>query len=124
MRARRAHPDDGTVGGAGITMLVRHNLGLPAWNPGPAITVGIFAGILVYLIVLGVFNMVPIPPLDGSHVVASLLPDELSVRYRSVGFFGIFLILILMRWHPFAVLFGQIIGALAYPLYLMIAFFQ
>ena len=83
-----------------------------------------FSGGIVLNIVLGVFNMVPIPPLDGSHVLASLLPDELSIRYRSIGFFGIFFILILMRWHPFAVLFNQIIGALAYPFFQMIVLFQ
>jgi Zn-dependent protease len=83
-----------------------------------------FYGGIVLNIVLGVFNMIPIPPLDGSHVVASLLPEEMSVRYRSVGFFGIFFILILMRWHPFALLFSQVIGALSYPFFLMIQVFQ
>ena len=48
-------------------------------------------------IYLAVFNMLPVPPLDGSHVVASLLPPALGERYRSVGFLGIFLILVLMR---------------------------
>ncbi len=82
-----------------------------------------FAGGITLNIVLAVFNMIPIPPLDGSHVVASLLPDELSERYRSIGFVGIFIILILMRWQPFNILFSTIISALSYPLRILIQMF-
>ena len=48
-------------------------------------------------IFLAVFNLLPVPPLDGSHVVASLLPAELGARYRRIGFAGIILILLIMR---------------------------
>ena len=47
-----------------------------------------------YLIV---FNLLPIPPLDGSHVVKYLLPPAWSLRYQQLGFFGIFLLILLMR---------------------------
>lgn len=70
----------------------------------------------VYLnVVLAVFNMVPVPPLDGSHVVASLLPDDLAERYRSVGFFGIFIIIFLMRIPAFSAVFNAVIGAVFMP---------
>ena len=48
-------------------------------------------------IFLAVFNLLPVPPLDGSHVVASLLPAGLAARYRQIGFAGIILILLIMR---------------------------
>src|SRR5690606_4668741 len=35
--------------------------------------------------VLMLFNLIPIPPLDGSHVFAYLLPTKLAVRYRQIG---------------------------------------
>lgn len=95
----------------------------PLLDEGMGFLLKMFSGGIVLNIILGVFNMIPIPPLDGSHVVASLLPDELSARYRSVGFFGIFLILILMRWPPFAILFSHIIGTLRYPFDVMIQIF-
>jgi Zn-dependent protease len=49
-------------------------------------------GITINLVLM-VFNLVPIPPLDGSHVFYYLLPPELGARYRSLGMYGIFLVL-------------------------------
>ncbi len=51
-------------------------------------------------IYLAVFNLIPVPPLDGSHVVSSLLPPQLGERYRQIGFAGILLIIVLMRLQP------------------------
>ncbi len=93
---------------------------IPLLNEGLGFFVKMFSGGILLNIMLAVFNMLPIPPLDGSHVVASLLPDEMSAQYRSLGFFGIFIILMLMQWHPFALFFGQVIGAFAYPFELLI----
>ena len=79
----------------------------------------------IYLnITLAVFNMIPIPPLDGSHVVASFLPPKLSEQYRSIGFFGIFLILMLMRTGPFSFFFSWVIQTLAFPFIAMIRVFS
>jgi Zn-dependent protease len=50
-------------------------------------------------IVLAVFNLLPIPPLDGSHVFKYLLPPSWAMRYQQVGFVGIFLIVLLLKTH-------------------------
>lgn len=78
----------------------------------------------VYLnIVLAVFNIIPIPPLDGSHVVASFLPQRMGERYRSIGFLGIFVILVLMRAEPFRIAFNGVIGLFAFPFMALIHLF-
>ena len=48
-------------------------------------------------LVLIVFNLIPIPPLDGSHVMKYLLPASLSFRYQQISRYGIIL-LIAMMW--------------------------
>jgi Zn-dependent protease len=52
---------------------------------------------LILNLVLIVFNLIPIPPLDGSHVMKYLLPAGLSLRYQQVSRYGI-LLLIAMMW--------------------------
>lgn len=42
---------------------------------------------------LMVFNLLPIPPLDGSHVLKYMLPRDLREQYEQVGFYGIFILL-------------------------------
>ncbi len=70
----------------------------------------------VYLNVwLAVFNLVPIPPLDGSHVVASFLPERASEQYRQIGFFGIFLLILIMQNAAFSSFLGTIVGTIAFP---------
>lgn len=53
-------------------------------------------GIFINLILIA-FNLIPIPPLDGSHVVKYLLPPAWAARYQEFGRFG-FLILIALLW--------------------------
>ena len=53
-------------------------------------------GILVNFSLIA-FNLLPIPPLDGSHVMKYLLPPAWSLRYQQVGFFGIFILILLMQ---------------------------
>lgn len=64
-------------------------------------------------IVLAMFNLIPIPPLDGSHLFKYLLPQELRRGYENIGRTGAgFIILILVinmpgLWNIFStVLFG------------------
>lgn len=60
-------------------------------------------------IVLGLFNLVPIPPLDGSRIVSSLLPDDLARKYDSIAPFGFIILVVTIRiiW-PFILQIGNI----------------
>ncbi len=47
-------------------------------------------------IVLLVFNMLPIPPLDGSRVVEGLLPDKYAEEYARIKPYGFMIIIIIL----------------------------
>jgi Zn-dependent protease len=48
---------------------------------------------VVINVVLAVFNLIPLPPLDGSKIVAGLLPTDLALHYETIERFG-FIILV------------------------------
>ncbi len=45
---------------------------------------------------LAFFNLIPIPPLDGSHILVHFLPTELARRYRELARFGFLILLGIM----------------------------
>jgi Zn-dependent protease len=73
-------------------------------------------------IFLAVFNLIPVPPLDGSHVISSLLPEEVGERYRQIGFFGILLVILLMRYAPFNHAVVMIVQTMSIPYVMLIQF--
>jgi Zn-dependent protease len=61
---------------------------------------------LIYLLFmnigLGLFNLLPIPPLDGSHVLENLLPLRAAQNYRAFGRYGPIIILGIVMLDNFA----------------------
>jgi Zn-dependent protease len=53
------------------------------------------AGVMLNLF-LGTFNLLPIPPLDGSKVLAGLLPPHLAVGYMQIERYGMLVIILLI----------------------------
>ena len=51
---------------------------------------------------LGLFNLIPLPPLDGSKIVASILPPIAAAKYLRLEFYSryIFLGIIIISWLP------------------------
>jgi Zn-dependent protease len=85
--------------------------------------VRMFYGGIYLNVVLAIFNLLPIPPLDGSHVLATVLPNGLAEAYRRVGFLGIFLIIFLMQVPAFRSMFNSIVGLVLLPFEMLIRLF-
>lgn len=47
-------------------------------------------------IILAVFNMIPVPPLDGSHILRNLLPDSVAESYAQIPNWAGFIVLFLL----------------------------
>ena len=79
-------------------------------------------GVLINII-LGVFNLIPIPPLDGSKILMGFLPPAAAYQFAQLERFGPFLLIFILMisysmnlnifWvliRPFIALFSAILG--------------
>ncbi len=63
---------------------------------------------LILNLALGIFNLIPIPPLDGSHVLESLLPYEMAQAFDQIKPYGFLLLIILLYLRVLDVIFSPV----------------
>ncbi|SFP11825.1 Zn-dependent protease (includes SpoIVFB) [Oscillibacter sp. PC13] len=84
--------------------LVYYYMPYGAWT-SPAINFCMETSVLS--VGLGLFNLLPVPPLDGSKVLAVLLPDRAYMTLMRYERYGIFLLLLLSFWNVGGNLIGH-----------------
>lgn len=84
----------------------------PTESMSPFIGYALFACAIfaVTNIVLMTFNLIPIPPLDGSRVMAILLPEKLAIPYMRLERFGFIILIVLLNLDVFSGLIEGVIG--------------
>ena len=108
-RLGRPRRDCALVGAAGPAMNILIAIGLTALlgvvthlglaQPDSAVTEILSIGIFLNAL-LAIFNLIPIPPLDGSRVVQYFLSGETLILYRRLEQFGLVIILALVFLVP------------------------
>lgn len=93
---RNPKKDTALVGLAGPSMniLIAVLLSLLIRGGFSLFTSAIVLGIMINLI-LAIFNLIPIPPMDGSRVFISFLPRKIAHVYRKIEPYGFFIIMFL-----------------------------
>ncbi len=62
--------------------------------------------------VLAIFNLIPIPPLDGSRILSALLPNKMKIYFDKIERFGMLILLLLLMTN----IFNKIISFFLVPM--------
>jgi Zn-dependent protease len=65
-------------------------------------------------LLLAIFNLIPIPPLDGSKILVNFLPERLKFKVLSIERYGLFVILFLIMFGFFRLIFYPILYILSF----------
>ncbi len=81
----------------------------------------ILRSLMLINVILGTFNLIPIPPLDGSHVLYHYLPVQAASKFRMLERYGFIILLLFLMTGIFGIiitpplkLFSLIAGPLGY----------
>jgi Zn-dependent protease len=84
--------------------LAQHYPGVSTENLPTLFPIALLLYYIIFInLVLFVFNLIPVPPLDGSHILRHFLPYNALQVYDRIGMFGMFIIMILGGRFIFAI---------------------
>lgn len=103
------------VGALGLGLLAAGIGSAPAPGSAGAIAADMLFSFVLVNVFLALFNLLPIPPFDGGHVVEGLLPRSLAARWQQLGRFGFLLLIGLLVVLPMLVPGADLVARLVVP---------
>ena len=103
---------------ANLAMAIAWTLALALADDGTLLAGMAFAGILINGALM-FLNLLPILPLDGGRIVASLLPDHLARKFARTEPYGILIVLALLASHSLGAILGPLLEAFARALMML-----
>ena len=83
---------------------------------GAAVLLSIFFALNLLLFL---FNLIPLPPLDGASVIQLVMSEEMALRYREFLAQPMFALLgLVVAWNLFSYVFWPVMGVALFVLYL------
>ncbi|MCA1565057.1 MAG: site-2 protease family protein [Acidobacteria bacterium] len=95
----------------GVIIRVLYHTGQLAGADDGSTTDAVFTLLRVFFqmnVGLGVFNLFPIPPLDGSKILASILPESFGSAIESIEQYGFILLMLALITGVFGAVFGVV----------------
>ena len=96
-----------------LLKLYLRTIGVPKLHSGAAPILYLLLSSVTINLVLAIFNLIPVPPLDGSHVIRHFLSTSALAVYDRVGTYGLMLLFI-ANWY------FNFLGYLFRPAYVLV----
>ena len=104
-----------TLGALALGVLAAATGGAVAAGGAGQIAADVLLSFVLVNVFLAIFNLLPIPPFDGGHVVQGLLPRPLAAQWARIGRFGFVLVIGLLVVLPMLVPGANVVARLVVP---------
>lgn len=103
------------IGAVLLGLMVRGMAGGAEPGLAASFLIANLANFILLNVFLALFNLLPIPPFDGGHIVEGLLPRHLAIKYAGMHNYALLIMILLLVVVPWVIPSLNIVGWLVLP---------